>query len=461
MDTSLISAGFAWFARRALFFKVLGVGLLALLLLIPLAMVRGTLDERRGRHEAAVAEITQTWGRSQSLVGPILVVPYRENIATDEWVVVDGRRVKESRIVERLGEAWFLPEQLLVEGELEPQELSRGIFRTTVYTAKVRFSGSFRKPDFTALGLTEATPLWERARVGLALDDPRGIRGEVTLDWGGQALACEAGARLEGFTTGLHRTVDLRNQGDTTAFHVALALNGSGGFAVVPVGRQTEVTLTSPWPSPSFHGAMLPVSRQVDPSGFAATWRSSHHARSFPQQWSATLGEPTRGATALVQAALGVTLVDTVTAYRTVERSIKHGVLFITLVFAAFFLFEVLGGQRLHALNYLLVGAALCLFYLGLLALSEFAGFGVAYLAAAGASTALIGLYARAVLEGARRAWGVTAVLAGVYAYLFLVLRLEDFALLAGTAGLFAILAAIMYATRNLRMDAPRAEVSA
>jgi inner membrane protein len=150
-----------------------------------------------------------------------------------------------------------------------------------------------------------------------------------------------------------------------------------------------------------------------------------------------------------------------VTAYRTVERSIKHGVLFITLGFAAFFLFEVLGGQRLHALNYLLVGAALCLFYLGLLALSEFAGFGVAYLAAAGASTALIGLYARAVLEGARRAWGVTAVLAGVYAYLFLVLRLEDFALLAGTAGLFAILAAIMYATRNLRMDAPRAEVSA
>lgn len=461
MDTSLLSAGLAWFARRALFFKILGVGFLALLLLIPLAMVRGTLDERRGRHEAAVAEITQTWGRSQSVVGPILIVPYRENVATDEWVVVDGRRVKESRIVERVGEAWFLPDQVSVAGELEPGELSRGIFRTTVYTANLRLSGRFRKPDFATLGLTEVTPLWERARVGIALDDPRGIRGEVTLDWDGQPLACEAGARLEGFATGLHRSVDLSSQGDFTSFQIALALNGSGNFAVVPVGRQTDVTLTSAWPSPGFHGAILPVSREVGPAGFAATWRSSHHARPYPQQWSVTPGVMTERPAELVRAALGVKLVDTVTAYRTVERSIKHGILFITLVFAAFFLFEVLGGRRLHALNYLLVGAALCLFYLGLLALSEFVGFGAAYVTAAGASTALIAFYSRAVLSGTRRAWGVTAVLAGVYAYLFLVLRLEDFALLAGTAGLFAILAAIMYATRNLRMDASPTEEAA
>lgn len=448
MEPSLLSAGQAWFARRALFFRVLGVGFLVLLLLIPLGLVRGTLGERQARHAAARAEITATWGRAQRLVGPVLVVPYRQDVQMEEWVVIEGRRVRETRIVEQAGEAWFLPEDLRVEGDLAPSELSRGIFRTTVYRASAGVTGRFRKPDFAALGLEKATPLWERARLGFGFDDPRGLRGEVNLVWGGTSLTCEPGARLGGFVQGLHRPLDLRSMGETAEFRLDVELNGSEGFAVVPVGRQTHVVLRSTWLSPRFEGAMLPVKREVGSEGFAATWETSHYARAFPQQWS----QPP-AAEELLATAMGVSLLDTVTAYRTVERAIKHGVLFITLVFAAFFLFETLRGRRLHALNYLLVGAALCLFYLALLALSEFIPFGAAYVAAAAVSTLLIGLYTRAVLGAGGGAFLLTALLVVVYGYLYLVLRLEDFALLAGTGGLFVLLAAIMYATRHLRAE--------
>lgn len=462
MDTSssLLSVGRGWFSRRALFFKILGVGFLGLLLLIPLGMVRETLNERLGRHQQAVAEITQTWGQAQRLIGPVLVVPFRQRFEHEQWVVVDGNRTREIKVSERTGEAWFLPEQLTVKGTLNPLELTRGIYRTTVYGSTLTVSGGFRRPDFASLGLSEATPQWERARVGVALSDLRGIQGEVTLSWNGQPVVLETGTSVEGLGQGLHRTVDLREIGETVAFSLQLSVNGSDGFSVVPVGRQTEVSFASSWPSPGFQGAFLPVEREVSPDGFAATWKTSHHARAFPQQGMRWDGPAALNATELAEAAFGVRLVDTVTAYRTVERSIKHGVLFIALVFAVFFLFEALGGARLHALNYLLVGVALCLFYLSLLALSEFVPFAPAYGLAAGASTLLIGLYARSVLGGLGRAATISALLGAVYGYLFLVVRMEDFALLAGTAGLFAILAAIMYATRNLRTDPVPPEVT-
>lgn len=156
---------------------------------------------------------------------------------------------------------------------------------------------------------------------------------------------------------------------------------------------------------------------------------------------------------ALTGPAFGVRLMDTVTAYRAVERSTKHGVLFITLVFAAFFVFEAVTGRRVHALAYLLVGGALCLFYLALLALSEFVAFGWAYGGAALVSTGLIVAYTRSVMGGTRPALAVGAMLAAVYGYLFMVVRLEDFALLAGTAGLFVLLAAIMFVTRRLVVE--------
>jgi len=220
----------------------------------------------------------------------------------------------------------------------------------------------------------------------------------------------------------------------------------------LPLGRQTDVKLTSTWADPSFDGAYLPAEREVGPEGFGAKWGVSYYGRSFPQQWVEG-GEGQPSVEKIEETGFGVSLMEPVNAYRTVERAIKYGVLFITLVFTTFFLFEAVCRVRLNTLNYLLVGAALCLFYLGLLALGEFVEFGMAYALAAGLSTVLIAFYARRVLRGARRAWLVGGMLGGVYGYLYFVLQMEDFALLAGTGALFAVLAAVMWATRNLAAE--------
>jgi len=251
---------------------------------------------------------------------------------------------------------------------------------------------------------------------------------------------------------GVHAPVKL-GAGEAREFSLELTLNGSEGLKFLPLGRQTEVKLASAWADPSFDGAYLPTEREVGPEGFSAAWRVSYYGRSFPQQWMVG-GEDQPEAGKIEETAFGVKLMQPVNGYRTTERAIKYGVLFIALVFTTFFLFEAVCRVRLNALNYLLVGAALCLFYLGLLALAEFLVFGAAYAAAAAASTVLITLYARRVLRGGRRAWLVGGMLGGVYGYLYFVLQMEDFSLLAGTAALFAVLAAVMWATRNVSGEA-------
>lgn len=446
----LLSVSQSGFVRRnATAIKLLGIGVLVGLLLAPLQLVEATLRERRQRHDTAVASITQTWGKSQRLLGPVLVVPYSYQTETEEWTTApDGRRWRETVTRTQAAEAVFLPDQLDVEGSIEPSARRLGIYSTHVYVATLRIRGRFAAPDFAWVDGRKTEPRWEAARVGMAISDLRGTREALVMKWGAAEVALQPGARIEGFGPGLHAPVKVAADGGTIDFSLDLTLNGSGGLSFAPLGRQTVVALASPWPSPGFQGAFLPVTRDVGASGFRAIWRVSQYGRDFPQQWTAGEGSPVIPS-AVEAAAFGVNLIETVTAYRTIERAIKYGVLFLALVFATFFLFETVSQVRLNALNYLLVGAALCLFYLGLLSLSEFIGFAPAYVASAAASLLLVGLYGWSVLRSGWRAIVVSGMLGGVYGYLFFVLRMEDLSLLAGTVALFALLAAVMYATRR------------
>jgi inner membrane protein len=446
--SSVVSGVRGWFQRCALVFKVFGVAFIGLLLLIPLGMVQSTLSERKSRYDAAVQSITQTWGTSQSVAGPVLVVPYSHKIEVMETQVISGRSVEVSVMRERRGEAFFLPERLVIEGRLVPSMRKRGIYGTPVYAAQLAISGKFAAPSFDFLALRELKPEWGQARVCIAISDLRGTQEDLALKWGGEALALQPGARFTGMGAGVHTPVRLA-EGEGRDFSVELALNGSESLWFLPLGRQTDVKLASTWADPSFGGAYLPMERETGPAGFSAAWRVSYYGRSFPQQWAD--GTDLQPSVQAIEASrFGVSLMEPVNAYRTVERATKYGVLFITLVFTIFFLFEAVCGLRLGVLNYLLVGTALCLFYLGLLALAEFVPFGVAYASAAGASILLIACYAQRILRGGRRAWLVSGMLGGVYGYLYFVLQMEDFALLAGTGALFAVLAAVMWATRNL-----------
>jgi inner membrane protein len=455
----LLAASERFVQRNALGLKLLLIGFLTLILLAPLGMVNGTLRERLGRHDAAVAEINQAWGKSQRLLGPVLVVPYTYKVESDTWVVLsDGRRERSTRTV--AAEAFFLPSELDVVGDLEPSERTRGIYTTHVYAAKLRLSGRFPAPDLAFTGVAAPEIQWDKARVSVALSDLRGTRETLILKWNGADVALQPGARLDNFGAGLHAPVAMKAGGAPIEFALELTLNGSGSFSVVPVGRQTHVRLASSWRDPGFSGSFLPVRREIGAEGFTAEWQVSHYGRDFPQEWS-THGSVTAPVANVVEAsAFGVNLVHTMTAYRTIERAIKYGVLFLALVFTTFFLFEALSAVRLNALNYLLVGAALCLFYLGLLSLSEFVGFARAYAGAALASVLLIGSYSRSVLRSTRRALLVTGLLGGVYGYLYFVLQMEDFALLAGTAALFVLLAAVMFATRKLDAGARTAGIA-
>jgi inner membrane protein len=252
--------------------------------------------------------------------------------------------------------------------------------------------------------------------------------------------------------SGLHAILPAQAAQNAAEFSLTLTLNGSDAFMLSPLARSTKMSLKSPWPDPSFCGDYLPVRRTVSPAGFDAQWEMSFYARSLPQQWHED--QLKIGDGDLAKGAFGVRILPAVSAYRIVERAVKYGILFIVLAFTMFFLFEAVAKIRLNALNYLLVGATLCVFFLGLLALSEFIAFGAAYAISAAIATIMIGLYCARILRSVKRALAVSAMLGGVYAYLYFVLRMEDFALIAGTAALFAVLGALMYATRNLR-EAP------
>ena len=446
-SSSVVAGVRGWFRRRALIFKLMGVAFIGLLLFIPLGMVKSTLNERSSRYHEAVRTITQTWGGAQRVGGPVLVVPYTYKTTALESRLVEGRRVEVNMDREMRGEAFFLPERLAVEGNVTPSLRKRGIYETPVYAAKLVISGKFAAPVFDFPAVRGLEPQWEQARVCFMISDLRGAESDLTLNWGGASVALQPGARFSGMGAGVHAPVKWAT-GAGVEFSLRLTLNGSDALRFLPLGRQTEVKLVSTWTDPSFDGAYLPNERAVGLEGFNAEWRVSYYGRNFPQQWVEG-GDGQPSVQKIEESCFGVSLMEPVNAYRTSERAIKYGVLFITLVFMTFFLFEAVCGLRLGALNYLLVGAALCLFYLGLLALAEFWAFGAAYALSAGASTVLIALYARRVLRGGRRAWLVGAMLGGVYGYLYFVLQMEDFALLAGTGALFAVLAAVMYATRN------------
>jgi inner membrane protein len=449
-STSLLDAVGAWFHRRALLFKIAGVSLLGLLLLIPLAMVQSTLTERHARYREAVGSIAQTWGGPQRLLGPVLVVPYTWRVEYEEAVTIEGRRVLEKKTREMKAEAFFLPERLEVEGAIDPSSRQRGIYTAHVYAAKAAIRGHFARPDFSFVGLRGLEPQWERARVEVGVSDLRGAREALLLQWGGVRVPLQPGVSLDRVKTGVHAPVPLNAGEAGVDFALDLQVNGSGGLSMVPMGRETRLRLVSSWSDPSFSGAYLPTQRSVTAQGFEATWQVSFYGRNFPQQWSSVHTEVRPGEGDFAAAAFGVELIEGVSAYRVIERAIKYGVLFLALVFTTFFLFEAASGLRLNALNYLLVGAALCLFYLGLLALAEFWPFGAAYGTAAAASLALVGGYSAAILRSGRRALGVSGLLGLVYGYLYFVLQMEDYALLAGTAALFVALAAVMWVTRRL-----------
>lgn len=418
------------------------LGLLIGVLMIGLAMIRSLVSERSRRAQSVRAEIASSWGQAQTIAGPVLIVPYRVRDSL-------GRHVTTTR-------ARFLPDKLKTTGPLHPERRHRGIFETILYRADLTVEGAFSRPDFSAWNIPAEDILWNEAVVTVGISDLRGIRGNPTLRWNARDIAFSGGsgdAKL--WRSGLTAAVPFApNGGDaaTIPFSFALLLNGSEEIRFLPLGRETIVELAASWPDPSFAGAYLPETRSVTSTGFTARWSISSLARSYPQQWRDQLEEEeNRNALGAVAAsAFGVDLMSPVGHYQKTERSMKYGALFILLTFLTFFLYELLSPVTLHPVQYFLVGGALCLFYLLLLSISEHGPFVLAYVIGSMATIALISSYSAAILRSRMRVLGLAGFLVLLYGYLYVLLQLEDWALLMGSIGLFLILALVMYTTRRV-----------
>jgi len=432
--------------------KLVGVGVLILLLLIPLGMINGVLSDRLSRRNEAVFDITSSWGKEQCVIGPVLGIPYQYKYKTVKEVAGPDGKVEKREVEETATAiAYFLPETLNVNGDAETQMLHRGIYEAAVFRAQMKLSGKFAAPDFSALKIDSKDVQWKDAFVTIAINDLRGTREALVLDWGGAKRSLLPGSQVPGYTTGATALLsDDRPIANPVDFSIPLDFNGSEGIYFAPFGVQNEASLKSNWPDPAFRGAFLPAERSVRPDGFDAKWKVSYYGRSYPQSWTSQTGNERFTTQAVAQSMFGAQFLSVLDAYRYVERSIKYGVLFLVLVFTTFFLFEVTARQKIHPFQYLMVGAALCLFYLLLLSISEFIGFGLAYLIAAAASTILITWYGKFFLSGGVRTLMIGAGLAGVYTFLYITLRQQDYALLMGAIALFLVLAVVMYVTRKV-----------
>ncbi len=426
--------------RSSQMLRLLWVGFLALLLQIPIALIAELVSERQERRQEAVAEVSSKWGNTQIITGPALVVPYAHR-----WTEFGAGGQEVTRTEVR--NAIFLPERLHTRGSIDSETRYRGIFSVPVYRLGLTVEGEFARPSFAELGVEPGAVDWERAYLAVGISDARAIQEETPVSWNGQPASFlpGTGAFLDGIA-GIHAVVAVAAASERFKFSFPLSLNGSLSLYLTPFGHQTAVELQSDYGHPSFQGNWLPAERSVSATGFQARWSIPFLGRNYPQAWTAEakMNEAIDGSR------FGVDLVHPVDHYRMAERSVKYAFLFILLPFAVVWLIEVLAGVRVHPIQYLMLGGALCLFYLLELSLSEHTGFPLAYAMASVSIIALVGAYSAAVLHRVRLALLVATGVALLYAYLYILLMNEDYALLIGSLGLFVILAAVMYATRRV-----------
>ncbi|MCP3729400.1 cell envelope integrity protein CreD [Sphingomonas sp. MG17] len=459
MDTDL--------PERSHAMKLLLALLVGALLSIPLFSIYLLNWDRQTQSETARTSISEGWGGPQTLAGPLIAIPYDAQVT--ETVQENGKPVTRTSVQRR--ELFLAPAALEIDTRVKPERRSRSIYEAVVYDAEVSGKAQFRLPaDTGRLGVDVATLMFDKAELRFGVADPRGLKPANRIVIDGQSAAAQPGNGLaatngSGFFTGLDATPLTTRP---IAVEFGFALRGHSVIALAPRAGATRWTVTSPWQHPSFTGGFLPEARSVTPDGFSATYKISNLALGTTLVSTSDSAVELRapetpysrmsGATPTSEAQVG--LIQPVDLYSQVNRSVKYGFLFIGFTFMAFLMFDVVAGVRVSAVEYLLVGAGLVLFFVLLLAFAEVIGFTPAYLVAGGAIIALLTAYSAAVLKSRKRAGFIAALLVALYGVLYVLLSLEAYSLLIGSILLFAALAAVMYLTRNLEWGGRRAAPS-
>ena len=418
--------------------KGLITGGLILLLLIPTIFITELVKEREERQKEIVKEVSSKWAAAQTLTGPFLVVPY-----TDGYLNSDGKTipVRTQLIVPAY--------DLSVNGNIFPEERKRSIYKVLLYKTALQFNGQFKFQ--WPSDIIEANLDLANAKLCFALNDFKGIQDDLLVTIGASTVKMTAGLPVDDFgKIGLSAPISLSalNLTDGTPFSLMVKIKGSERLHFTPLATTSTFAVRSSWANPSFDGEMLPNERSTGDSGFNALWKFNQANLPFAAVMK-------QGTVAQNKMAFGVSLVQPADQYAKTMRSVKYAILFIGLTFALFFIIELLQRKPLHPVQYVLVGIALVIFYALLLSLSEYIVFDHAYAIASLATVLLIALYAQGHFKNWKTSTILFLMLSVLYAFIFVLIRLEDTALLVGSIGLFLVLAMVMFVSRKINWYAP------
>lgn len=437
--------------------------LVGLLLAIPLFSVWALVYDRQNQSETAINSITEGWGGEQALAGPVLAIPY--TTTKSETRVEDGRRITTARQV--TAEMILSPEILDLDLSLDPDRRKRSIYEAVVYDGEASGQARFAfPPDLDRYDIDPASLRLEDAELRFGISDPKGLGANPEVSVGGAKQRLQPGGGSKG-GSGFFAFVDASALRDGALIaDFSYGFRGSSAVALKPTAGTTRWKVSSPWPHPSFTGSFIPDDHSTTANGFDAQYRIGNLSLGKSlvsldgETITPTIDRYGRGEPVMDngQQLAVVDLIQPVNLYSRVDRATKYGFLHIGFTFMALLMFDVIGGRRISAVAYLLVGAALVLFFVLLLAFAEVIGFAAAYLVASAAIAGLVTAYSAAILGSWRRALAVGGLLALLYAALYILLGLEEFALLIGSLMIFAALAAVMYTTRNLDWGRERIE---
>jgi inner membrane protein len=436
--------------KESVMIKLMSIGFLILILLIPASWIESLINERQYRADDVTREISEKWSGNQTLTGPVLVVPFTKIEKIKTWQ--KGIQIEE--ISESVHHAFFLPEELSIDSKITPEVLHRGIFDAVVYDSKINLKARFSELNFEKWNIPDQQVHWKEAVLVSGITDLRGISDNPVIRSKEKILAPEPSSDI-GLTTNLNGTQDVvkgisaplnwTSRADFAAdFSMTLQLKGSNLLYFVPAGKTTEVKINGDWASPSFDGQLLPSSREVNENDFNATWKVLSYNRPFSQQWI-------NQEQSLQGSEFGVRLLIPADQYQKSIRTAKYGVLVIILAFTALFLVELTAKVRIHPFQYILIGAALIIYYTLLLSFSEHLGYNTAYAVASVATVTLVSLFATTFLRKRSLTVLFASLMSLFYTFIFVIIQAEDFSLLIGSVGLFFIIAVIMYFSRNIK----------
>lgn len=430
----------SWF-RTSITVKMIIIGFLALLMLIPANLVQPIISERENTGRSVEVEVEKAWAGNQEIAGPILTVPYVK-------ILPNGDKQMHNK--------HFLPEKLMVNGKLNPEKLERSIYEITVYDAQLNVEGKFDTLQIQTAQF-DGEPMWDKAYLSLGISDLAGVQNELVFNFDNSVLKAKSGLtnRILGESGVTIPLVILPNDLTDLQFNFNLQVKGTSEIKFIPIGNNTSVNLSSSWNAPGFNGAFSPDSKNLEDDGFTANWNILELNRNYPQTWD---DEAYRDQ--VRQSAFGVDLVNTAGDYQKAMRSVKYAILTIGLTFLVFFLVEVINGNRIHPFQYILVGLALSLFYVLLISISEHVQFNMAYLISSSIIIIMITLYSLAIFTAKKLSVMLFFILSGLYSFLFVILQASDYALLLGSIGLVIMLGLTMYFTRKVNWYSVKTSVA-